>query len=62
MFGGRPCIRNMRIRVVDILDELAAGVSETEVLLEYPDLEPEDIRAALQFASQQADQAMTKAA
>jgi uncharacterized protein (DUF433 family) len=48
--GGRPCIRGMRIRVTDVLDLLAAGQSEDEILADYPDLEREDIRAALQYA------------
>jgi uncharacterized protein (DUF433 family) len=56
--GGRPCIRGMRIRVVDVLDLLAAGVSENEILKDYPDLESEDIRACLQFASAQANHAV----
>ena len=49
--GGRPCIRGMRIRVTDVLDLLAAGLSQAEVLEELPDLEPEDVVAALRFAS-----------
>ena len=53
--GGRPCIRGMRIRVKDVLDLLAAGVAEQEILADYPYLEPDDIRAVLSFASQQAD-------
>ena len=53
--GGRPCIRGMRIRVVDVLDLLAAGVSEKDILKDYPDLEAEDIRACLQYASAQAN-------
>jgi uncharacterized protein (DUF433 family) len=48
--GGRPCIRGMRIRVKDVLELLAAGVSEAEILNDYPYLEPEDIRASLSFA------------
>lgn len=48
--GGRPCIRGMRIRVQDILSMLAAGTSESEILQDYPILEPADIRAALTFA------------
>ena len=47
--GDRPCIRGMRIRVKDILDMLAAGVSEAEILAGFPYLEQEDIRAALAF-------------
>lgn len=49
--GGRPCIRGMRIRVVDVLDLLAAGLSQQQVLEEMPDLEAEDISACLKFAS-----------
>lgn len=49
--GGRPCIRGMRIRVVDVLDLLAAGLSQQQVLEELPDLEAEDISACLRFAS-----------
>jgi uncharacterized protein (DUF433 family) len=49
--GGRPCIRGMRIRVVDVLDLLAAGLSQQQVIEELPDLEAEDISACLKFAS-----------
>jgi uncharacterized protein (DUF433 family) len=49
--GGRPCIRGMRIRVVDVLDLLATGLSQQQVLEELPDLEAEDISACLRFAS-----------
>lgn len=49
--GGRPCIRGMRIRVIDVLDLLAAGLFREEILEELPDLEPEDIEAALRYAS-----------
>ena len=49
--GGRPCIRGMRIRVIDILDLLAAGLTQDQVLEELPDLEKEDIEAALKYAS-----------
>ncbi|MEW5929746.1 MAG: DUF433 domain-containing protein [Gemmatimonadota bacterium] len=52
--GGRPCIRAMRVRVTDVLDLLAAGLSPEQVLDELPDIEPEDITAALQFASRKA--------
>jgi len=48
--GGRPCIRGMRIRVVDILDLLAAGLSHAQILEELPDLEKEDIEAAIKYA------------
>lgn len=53
--GGRPCIRGMRIRVTDVLDLFAAGVSADEILADYPDLEPEDLRAALNYAIQRLD-------
>jgi len=49
--GGRPCVRGMRIRVSDVLDLLAAGLSVAEVLKELPDLEAEDVAACLRFAS-----------
>ena len=60
--GGRPCIRGMRIRVKDVLDLLAAGVSEAEVLADFPCLEKEDIRACLAFAAEQADHPILVAA
>ncbi|HEY0739153.1 MAG TPA: DUF433 domain-containing protein [Herpetosiphonaceae bacterium] len=53
--GGRPCIRGMRIRVIDILDLLASGLSSEQVLEELPDLEPEDVQAALQYAARMLD-------
>jgi len=49
---GRPCIRGTRIWVALIVDNLAAGVSDTELLQAYPQLEPEDIRAALAYAAE----------
>jgi len=49
--GGRPCIRGMRIRVSDILDLFAAGLSAEQILEELPDLEMDDLRAALAYAS-----------
>ena len=56
--GGRPCIRGMRIRVKDILEMLASGASEGEILESFPYLEREDIQAALQYAAHQADHAV----
>ncbi len=53
--GGRPCIRGMRIRVSDVLDLLAAGLSAQQVRAEMPDLEPEDIQACLEFAARRID-------
>ena len=41
--GGRPCIRGMRICVIDILDLFAVGLSTEKILIELPDLEPDDI-------------------
>ena len=52
--GGKPCIRGMRIRVSDVLDLLASGLTPTEILVELPDLEAGDITACLRFASQAA--------
>ena len=53
--GGRPCIRGLRIRVRDVLELLASGASQEEILEDYPYLEPEDIQAALAYAARQAD-------
>jgi uncharacterized protein (DUF433 family) len=53
--GGRPCIRGMRIRVVDILDLYAAGLTTDQILEEMPDLEVEDLAAALKYASRRLD-------
>lgn len=53
--GGRPCIRGMRIRVSDVLDLLANGLSVEEIIEEMPDLEPEDVRASLRFAGHRLD-------
>jgi uncharacterized protein (DUF433 family) len=53
--GGRPCIRGMRIRVVDILDLLASGLSQKDVLVEFPDLEEQDIVAAIKYARTKID-------
>ena len=53
--GGRPCIRGMRIRVADVLEMLAEGVSAEEILADFPDLEAEDIHACLLFAAERAD-------
>ena len=53
--AGRPCIRGMRIRVTDILDLLAAGLDFEKILVELPDLEREDIVAAITYVSQGID-------
>jgi len=49
---GKPCIRGTRIWVSLIMDNLAEGVSEAELLLAFPQLQPEDIRAAMAFAAE----------
>lgn len=49
--SGKPCIRGLRITVYDILDYLAGGMSEDEILADFPDLERDDIRAVLSFAA-----------
>lgn len=49
--GGKPCIRGLRITVSDVLEYLASGMSEEEILVEFPSLEREDIQACLAFAA-----------
>lgn len=49
--GGKPCIRGMRITVSDVLDYLASGMAEAEILADFPELTSEDIRACLAFAA-----------
>jgi len=53
--GGRPCIRGMRIRVSDILGLYSSGLSSDEILKEMPDLEADDLKAALLYASRKLD-------
>jgi uncharacterized protein (DUF433 family) len=53
--GGRPCVRGMRVRVTDVLDLLAVGLTAAEVVEELPDLEPEDVAACLRFARRRVD-------
>lgn len=60
--GGRPCLRGTRVRVKDVLDLLAAGVSNKEILADYPYLEAGDIVASLEYASLQSDRIVLKAA
>ena len=60
--GGRPCIRGMRIRVVDILELFAADLSADQILDEMPDLEREDLQAALKYAAQKFDHPILMAA
>lgn len=49
--SGKPCIRGLRITVFDVLDYLASGMSEDQILAEFPELMIEDIRACLAFAA-----------
>ncbi len=56
--GGRPCIRGMRIRVLDVLDLLASGMTAKQIVKEHPDLEIEDVYACLRFASSRVSHAV----
>jgi uncharacterized protein (DUF433 family) len=56
--GGRPCIRSLRIRVKDVLDMLASGATEADILESYPYVEREDILASLEYAARQVDHAV----
>jgi uncharacterized protein (DUF433 family) len=49
--GGRPCIRGLRISVYDVLSMLASGMSQQEILDDFPELEPTDIQAVLAYAA-----------
>lgn len=49
--GGRPCIRGMRVRVIDVLELLAAGETHEQILIDYPYLEADDIAASLLYAA-----------
>ena len=60
--GGRPCLRDTRMRVTDVLQLLAANVSRDEILADYPYLEAGDILAALEYAARQADHVILKVA
>jgi uncharacterized protein (DUF433 family) len=53
--GGKPCIRGMRIRVSDILEMMGEGVSMEQILIDFPDLQREDILASLKFAARRSD-------
>ena len=57
-----PCIRGLWIRVKDVLELLASGATPEEILAEYPYLEPDDIRAALEYATAQADHPVIRVA
>jgi uncharacterized protein (DUF433 family) len=60
--GGRPCIRGLRLRVMDILDLLSHGASYAEILQDHPELQEDDIRAALAWAAAQASHSVLVAA
>ena len=60
--GGRPCIRGMRMRVTDILQLLSADASYEEILEDYPDLERDDILAAIAYAAHQTDHVVLQSA
>jgi uncharacterized protein (DUF433 family) len=49
--SGKPCIRGLRITVSDVLDYLASGMSEAQILADFPELEPDDFRAVYAFAA-----------
>ena len=53
--GGRPCIRGMRIRVIDVLDLFAAGLDAAQILDEMPDLETDDLKACFMYARRRMD-------
>ncbi len=53
--GGKPCIRKLRIRVRDVLDMLASGMTNKEILEDFPYLEDDDIKAVLLYAARQFD-------
>jgi uncharacterized protein (DUF433 family) len=57
--GGRPCIRGLRISVADVLGWLAAGMSETQILSDYPELTEADIRACLAYAADRERRVLT---
>ncbi|MFN0033218.1 MAG: DUF433 domain-containing protein [Flavobacteriales bacterium] len=60
--GGKPCVRGMRIRVSDVLEWLASGMSVDQIIVEHTDLEKEDITACLIFAARRSDYPMLSAA
>lgn len=49
--GGKPCVRGLRVTIYDVLDYLASGMSEDEILKDFPDLTREDIKVCLAFAA-----------
>ena len=57
--GGRPCIRGLRITVADVLGWLAAGMSQAEIIGDYPELTDTDIRACLVYAAERERRLLT---
>jgi uncharacterized protein (DUF433 family) len=57
--SGKACIRSLRITVADVLSYLASGMTEAEILTDFPELEPDDIRAALAFAAERENRLLT---
>ena len=51
VMGGKPCIRGLRITVYDVLEYLAGGMTEEQILKDFPDLTKKDIKACLEFAA-----------
>ena len=59
--GGRPCVRQMRIAVADVLGWLAAGMTHQEIMSDYPELTENDIRACLAYAADRERRILTAA-
>jgi len=57
--GGKPCIRGLRITVYDVLDYLASGMTENQILQDFPDLTSQDVRACLAFTADRERKLMT---
>ena len=60
--GGRPCVRETRMRVVDVLELLSSGADHAEILTDYPSLEEEDILACLEYAARLTDHSVLRSA
>ena len=60
--GGKPCIRGLRITVSDVLEYLASGMTEDQILNDFPDLTREDIRACLAYAADRERKLVNKSA
>jgi uncharacterized protein (DUF433 family) len=56
--GGKPCIRGLRITVYDVLEYLASGMTQKEILKDFPDLTSDDIKACLEFAADRERQSL----